>query len=231
MGESGAGQRADEQAAVRVVVADDQPVIRAGLRAVLGAVERIEVVAQSPNGRVAVRDALAHRPDVLMLDLDLRELGGVATIREVLLRAPGTGVLVFSAAEDDEAVLGAVRAGARGYLLKTATHGQIVRAVEGVAAGESIFCPQVATRMTALLSRSTEPDGHPFPELTSREREVLALLADGIPNSAIARALRLAAKTVSNHISNIYGKLGVADRGEAIVLARDAGLGRATAAR
>jgi DNA-binding NarL/FixJ family response regulator len=216
-------------AGLRVVVADDQPVVRAGLTAVLGETGEIEVVAESPNGRSAVRDTLAHRPDVLVLDLHLRELSGVAVIRDVLLRAPETGVLVFSATEDDESLLTALRAGARGYLLKTSMSGQIVRAVEGVAAGESIFSPDVAARVSALLSRSTESDEHPFPELTMREREVLALLAAGMPNPAIARELRLAPKTVSNHISNIYAKLGLADRHEAIVRARDAGLGRAAA--
>lgn len=208
-------------AGLRVVVADDQPVVRAGLTAVLGDSEEIEVVAQSPNGRAAVRDTLVHRPDVLVLDLRLREVSGEAVIRDVLLRAPETGVLVFSATEDDEPA--ALRAGARGYLLKTSMHDQIVWAIESVAAGKSIFSPDVAAR----LSRSIERDEDPFPELTVREREVLALLAAGMPNPAIARRLRLAQKTVSNHISNIYAKLGLADRYEVIMRARDAGMGRA----
>jgi DNA-binding NarL/FixJ family response regulator len=212
---------------LRVVVADDQPVIRAGLNAVLDSAGGIEVVAESATGRAAVRDTLAYRPDVLMLDLQLRELSGAAAIREVLLRAPETGVLVFSAIGDDESLLTAMRAGARGYLLKNSTGGQIVRGIQGVAAGESIFSPDVATRVSALLSRSMECNQHPFPGLTTREREVLALLAAGMQNSAIARELRRAPKTVSNHISNIYAKLGLADRGEAIMRAREAGLGRA----
>lgn len=214
---------------LRVAVADDQPVVREGLAAVLGADRGIEVVAQSPDGRTAVNDTLAHRPDVLILDLQLRELSGAAVIRAVQLRAPETGVLVFSTIEDDESLLTAIRAGARGYLLKTSTDSQILRAVEGVAAGESIFSPDVAVRVSALLSRSVESGKQPFPDLTTRERDVLSLLASGMRNSAIARELRLAPKTISNHISNIYAKLGLADRGEAILRARDAGLGRAIA--
>ncbi|MGH3624544.1 MAG: response regulator, partial [Sciscionella sp.] len=158
---------------LRVVVADDQPMIRAGLNAVLDAAGGIEVVAESATGRAAVRDTLAYRPDVLMLDLQLRELSGAAAIREVLLRVPDTGVLVFSAIEEDESLLTAMRAGARGYLLKNSTDDQIVRGIQGVAAGESIFSPGVAARVSALLSRSMERNQHPFPGLTTREREVL----------------------------------------------------------
>jgi DNA-binding NarL/FixJ family response regulator len=199
---------------LRVVVADDQPVVRAGLTAMLGGTGEIEVVAQSPNGRAAVRDTLAHRPDVLVLDPHLRELSGEAVIRDVLLRAPKTGVLVFSAVADHSLL-----AGAHGYLRKTSTDCQIVRAVKGVAAGKPIFGPDVAPR-------SAEGGGHPFPTLTVREREVLTLLAAGMPNPAIARKLRVARKTVSNHISNIYAKLGLADRFKVIMRAREAGLGR-----
>jgi DNA-binding NarL/FixJ family response regulator len=209
---------------LRVVVADDQPVVRAGLHTMLTAAG-VLVAAEAATGTEAVEAAVTERPDVLILDLRLRELSGVAVIREVLLRAPEIGVLVFSAVEDDESLLTAVRAGARGYLLKSSTHSQLVRGTQGVAAGESIFSPDVAIRVRALLARSPQRDHHPFPTLTIREREVLALLAAGIPNSAIAHKLRLAPKTVSNHISSIYVKLGLTDRTEAIMRARDAGLG------
>lgn len=209
---------------VRVVVADDQPVVRFGLTAMLREIGKMEVVAQVPDGHTAVRDTLALRPDVLVLDLQPQERNAV--IRDVLLGAPETSVLVFSAAEDDESLLTALRAGACGYLLKSAPDTQIVRAVERIACGESVFSPGVAARAKALLSGTVE---HPFPELTAREREVLALLAAGMPNPAIARELRLVPKTVSNHISNIYAKLGLADRYQAILRARDAGLHRAAA--
>ncbi|HEX6357933.1 response regulator transcription factor [Actinophytocola sp.] len=205
---------------LRVVVADDQPVVRAGLTAVLGGTGEMEVVASSPDGREAVRDTLVHRPDVLVLDLRLRELSGEAVIRDVLQHAPETGILVFSAMDTD-LLLTARRAGARGYLPKNSPDGQIVRAVERVAAGESV-CPDVERRDDIPPFNQ-----YPFPELTAREREVLALLAAGLPNPAIARELHLAPKTVSNHISNIYAKLGLADRYQAIMQARAAGLGRA----
>lgn len=220
---------AHDSAGLRVVVADDQPMVRAGLSTELNATEGIEVVAEAETGVDAVRATLAHRPDVLVLDLHLREMSGVGVIREVVLRAPETRVLVFSAIEDDGALLAAVSAGARGYLLKNSTNVQLVRGVHVVAAGESIFSPDVATRISALLSRPPDRDHYPFPDLTVREREVLDLLAAGMQNSAIARKLNLASKTISNYISNIYAKLRLADRAEAIVRARDAGLGRRTA--
>jgi DNA-binding NarL/FixJ family response regulator len=210
---------------LRVVVADDQPVVRAGLTAVLGGTGEMEVVASSPDGREAVRDTLVHRPDVLVLDLRLRELSGEAVIRDVLLHAPRTGVLVFSAVANDESLRTALRAGARGYLPKNSPDGQIVRAVERIAAGESVFGQDAAVRAIDM----SPFEEYPFPELTTREREVLALMADGLPNPAIARELHLAQKTVSNHISNIYAKLRLADRYQVIVRARAAGLGSTTA--
>jgi DNA-binding NarL/FixJ family response regulator len=208
---------------VRVVVADDQPVARVGLTTMLKDTDKIEVMAETDNAHTAVRDTLALRPDVLVLDLP-RHRGAV--IRDVLLGAPETNTLVFSAADDDDSLLTALRAGACGYLLKKAATSQIVRAIERVAAGEAVFSPGVAARANALLTGTLE---HPFPELTTREREVLSLVAAGMPNPAIARELRLVPKTVSNHLSNIYAKLGLADRYQAILRARDAGLGRQAA--
>jgi len=207
-----------DRAVLRVVVADDEPVVRAGLTAVLGGTGTMEVVASSSDGREAVRDTLVHRPDVLVLGL--RGLSGEAVVRDVLLHAPQTGILVFGAMDDGSAL----RAGARGFLPKNSMAGRIVRAVERVATGEFVFSPEVRAR-TAVLSF----DEYPFPELTAREREVLDLLAAGLPNPAIARDLHLAPKTVSNHISNIYAKLGLADRFQAVMRARAAGLGRVTA--
>jgi DNA-binding NarL/FixJ family response regulator len=213
--------------ALTVVLADSQPVVRDGMRALLAAGDGIEVVAEAGTGRDAVRETVQHRPDVLILDLRMADQGGAATIRDVRRAAPGTAVLVFTQADDDESVFSAMRAGARGYLLKRAERDDIVRAIKGVAAGGAVFGSPIAERLVELFG----PGGNrsPFPELTTREREVLDLLAAGMPNSAIARRLSLASKTVSNHLSAIFAKLQVSSRAAAIVLARQAGLGRASA--
>lgn len=213
--------------ALSVVLADSQPVVRDGMRALLSAGDGIEVVAEAGTGRDAVRETVQHRPDVLILDLRMADQGGAATIREVRRAAPGTAVLVFTQADDDESVFSAMRAGARGYLLKRAERDDIVRAIKGVAAGGAVFGSPIAERLIDLFG----PGGNraPFPELTTREREVLDLLAAGMPNSAIARRLSLASKTVSNHLSAIFTKLQVSSRAAAIVLARQAGMGRVPA--
>lgn len=213
-----------ERADLTVVLADTHPVVRDGMRALLAEVDGIEVVAEAGTGRDAVREAVRHRPDVLIVDLRLADQGGAAVIREVRRAVPGTAVLVFTQADDDESVFSAMRAGARGYLLKRAERDDIVRAVKGVAAGGAVFGSPIAERLVELFGPSA--NRAPFPELTGREREVLDLLAAGLPNSAIARRLSLASKTVSNHLSAIFAKLQVSSRAAAIVQARQAGLGR-----
>lgn len=219
-----------ELAELTVVLADDQPVVRSGLRALLAASAGITVVAEAASGPDAVREALLHRPDVLILDLwGMSRADGIDTIGEVLRGDPGIAVLVFTASDDDESVFAAMRAGARGYLLKGAEQEDIVRTVRGVAAGGAIFCPRIADRLTELLAGSAAQGARPFPDLTAREREVLDLIAAGLGNTAIARRLQLAPKTISNNISAIFGKLRVSTRAEAITRARNAGLGRATA--
>jgi DNA-binding NarL/FixJ family response regulator len=192
------------------------------MRALLGEVG-IDVVAEAGTGRDTIRETLRHRPDVLVLDL---RMAGASIINEVRRSAPDTAVLVFTQADDDDSVFAAMRAGARGYLLKSAESDDVVRAIRGVAAGGAVFGSPIAERLSALVGPAAEP---PFPALTSREREVLDLLAAGLPNSAIARRLRLASKTVSNHLSTIFAKLRVSSRSAAIVLARQSGLGRVTA--
>lgn len=212
-------------AELRLVLADEHPVVRSGLRALLGSADGMRVVAEARTGREAVREALLHRPDVLMMDVEIGEPDGIAAIREVQRSQPGIAVLVFTMCDDDTSVFTAMRAGAKGYIQKDAEQDDILRAIRGVAAGEAIFGPSVAARLTELLGGQLH-DRHPFPDLTAREREVLALIAEGLPNTAIARRLYLAPKTISNHISTIFGKLGVPDRSSAIVRAREAGLGR-----
>lgn len=210
-----------------VVLADEHPVVRSGLRALLESIGSIRVVAEARTGREAVREALLHRPDVLMLDLELTEPDGITAIKEVQRSQPSIAVLVFTMCDNDSALYTAMRAGARGFIHKDAEHDDIVRAIRGVAAGEAIFGPAIAARLTELLSGHSF-DRHPFPDLTAREREVLDLIAEGLQNTAIARRLYLAPKTISNHISTIFSKLGVPDRSAAIVRAREAGLGRVT---
>ena len=213
------------QAELSVVLADDHPVVRGGLRALLSGVDGIRVVAEAAARVDALTEALLLTPDVLIVDLPMRGPDGVLTIQSVLRSAPGVAVLVFTTSEDDESVFNAMRAGARGYILKGAEQDDIVRAIRGVAAAEAIFGARIASRLTELMMRRTQLDRHPFPDLTSREREILDLIAEGLGNAAIAHRLQLAAKTVRNNISTIFTKLGAADRSDAIIRARAAGLG------
>ena len=210
---------------VRVVLADDHPVVRAGLAALLSSLPGVEVVAVASNGREAVREVVTARPDVAVLDLQMPELDGFAATRELGRVAPDVAVLVLTMHEDDDSVFAAMRAGARGYLVKGAEQEEIERAIRGVAAGEAIFGPGVAQRVLGFFS-APPVSSEPFPELSTREREILDLLAAGLANAAIASRLNVAPKTVANNVSAIFVKLQVADRAQAIVRARDAGLGR-----
>jgi DNA-binding NarL/FixJ family response regulator len=210
---------------VRVVVADDHPIVRDGLRALLASLPDIELVGEATNGREAVRSAVTDRPDVIVMDLRMPDLDGIAATAEICRTAPDVAVLVLTMLDDDDSVFAAMRAGARGYLVKGAVQQEIVRAITAVAAGEAIFGPGVARRVLRYFA--APPAAQPaFPELSPREREVLDLIAGGLTNSAIAGRLGLSAKTVGNHTSAIFAKLQVAGRAEAIIRAREAGLGR-----
>jgi DNA-binding NarL/FixJ family response regulator len=213
-------------ASLTVVVADAQPVVRHGVRSVLERVGDIAVVGEAATAEEMVSAVSRHRPDVLIMDLDTGEPAGHQVIGQVQKVAPETGVLVFSTVSDDRAVSSAMLAGARGYLVKSAGPEQLLRSVHAVAAGEVIVGKAVADRFSALM-RPAENGGdpYPFPQLTRGEREVLERIAAGKSNLAIARELAFAPKTISNRVSVIFGKLGVADRAQAIVLARNAGLG------
>jgi DNA-binding NarL/FixJ family response regulator len=211
---------------ITIVLADDHPIVRSGLRALLGSIEGLSVVAEAEDGHAAVREAVAARPDVLVMDIRMPELDGIEATRQIARAAPDVAVLMLTMYEDDDSVFAAMRAGARGYLLKGAQQDEIARAIRSVAAGEVIFGPGVARRVLGFLTGPPVPAADPFPELTVREREVLDLIAAGRPNGEIGRRLGIAGKTVANHISNIFAKLQVADRAEAIVRAREAGLGR-----
>ena len=211
---------------VHVLIADDHPLFRTGLRLALDHSEGIEVVGEAATGTEAVRLAGQLQPDIVVMDLDLPELHGVEATRRLVADSPHIRVLVLTMFEDDDSVFAAMRAGARGYLLKGADQADIARAIRAMAAGEAIFGPSVAQRIIDFFARPRSPGAAPIlPQLSAREREVLDLVAAGRSNAAIASRLVLSQKTVRNHLSNIFSKLQVADRSEAIVLAREAGLG------
>jgi DNA-binding NarL/FixJ family response regulator len=210
---------------IRVVIADDHPIVRDGLSALLASVPSITVAGVAANGREAVQAAVTLRPDVVVMDVQMPELTGVEAAAEISRVAPETAVLMLTMFDDDYSVLAAMRAGARGYVLKGAQQDEIARAIQAVAAGEAIFGPGVA-RMVLGLVGTPAAAKVPFGELTAREREVLDLIAGGARNTEIARRMSIAPKTVANHVSAIFSKLQVADRSEVIILARDAGLGR-----
>jgi DNA-binding NarL/FixJ family response regulator len=211
---------------IRVLVVDDHPVVRSGLSGLLESLDGFEVVGTAADGRAAVREAVLHRPDVVLLDLQMPGTDGFTALRELARVLPQTHVCVLTMFADDDSLFSAVRAGARGYLLKGAEQEEIERAVRATAAGEVVFGPGVAARVLAQLTGPPPAAATPFPSLTTREREVLDLLAAGEPTARIAARLQLAPKTVSNHVSSILVKLQVADRTQAAVTAREAGLGR-----
>lgn len=211
--------------AVTVVLADAQPVVRRGLHALLSPSAEVAVTGEAASAREALALATATRPDVLVLDVELPGFQAGVTIQEINRVSPSTAVLVFTAVEDEHAILAAMWAGARGYVLKSCPGDGIVRTIRGLATGEVILGPRVADKLIGQLT--LEPRNQQlFPELTAREREVLELIASGMRNVAIAAKLNLSPKTVSNHISIIFSKLNVSDRYEAIEVARRARLGR-----
>ena len=209
---------------IRVVLADDHPAVRRGLSALLKTLDGVEVVGQAGTGRDAVKEVALNRPDVVIMDLRMPELDGVAATRQIVREYPGTGVLVLTMFDEDAMVADALRAGARGYLLKGADQDEIERAIRAVAGGDMIFTQAVAHRVLANLAAPRESPV--LAALSSRERQVLDAIATGANNAAIAERLGLAPKTVGNHISAIFLKLGVNSRSEAIVIAKDAGLGQ-----
>lgn len=213
-----------EQEAVRVAVVDDHPVFRLGMVGLLNSLPALEVVAQAESVEQA-HEVVDGHVDVVLMDLHLGEGSGIEATRDLVRRYPALKVLVVTMQEDDESVAAAMRAGARGYLLKGATPDEVERGIRAVANGEMILGPRVAERAMAVVVGGRATLRLPFPELTDREREVLDLVARGFDNTTISRRLVLSPKTVRNHVSNVVAKIGAADRANAILLAREHGLG------
>jgi DNA-binding NarL/FixJ family response regulator len=212
--------------AVRVLIADDHPLFREGMRGRLDRVVDIEVVGEAASGDEAVKVARTLEPDVILMDIKMPGLNGIEATREILRANPSVGVLMLTMFEDDDSVFAAMRAGAKGYLLKDSGGEGVVHAIRAVASGEAVFGPGVAERIMGFFSVPRPRQQRVFPELTEREEEILSLVAQGKSNQEIARKLFVSLKTVRNHVSNILLKLQVADRAQAVIRARDAGMGR-----
>ena len=211
----------------RVLVADDHNLFRYGIKAMLANAEGFEVVGEAATGEEVVEKVTQTRPDLILMDIQMPGINGIEATRRVLERDPKIGVVVVTMFEDDDSVFSAMRAGARGYVLKGADAQEVLKVVGAVAEGEAHFGPEIARRLMAFFSApKPAAPSEAFPELTAREAELLDLIARGLNNTEIAKRLYVSQKTVRNHVSNIFLKLQVADRAQAIVKAREAGLGR-----
>lgn len=208
---------------IRILIADDHSLFRDGMRALLNTIPDFQVVGDAATGEESIQLAKQLQPDVMLMDIQMPGINGIEATRRITQTSPHIGILVVTMFEDDDSVFSAMRAGARGYILKGADQDEMMRAIRAAANGEAIFGPEIAKRLMNFFTGAKPPQI--FPELTDREREVLGLIAQGASNPEIADKLSLAGKTVRNHISNIFAKLQVADRAQAIIKARDAGLG------
>lgn len=210
----------------RVLIADDHTLFRDGLRALLSSVPDTEVVGEAATGDEAIEQAAELQPDVVLMDIRMPGTNGIEATRRILHTSPHIGVIVVTMFDDDDSVFAAMRAGARGYVLKGADQAEMLRVIRAVARGEALFGPAIAKRLMSFFATPWRDAAlQVFPELTEREREVLDLIAQGYNNTEIAKHLVLSPKTVRNHVSNVFSKLQVVDRAQAIVRAREAGLG------
>jgi len=210
----------------RLLIVDDHELFRAGVRALVRSLTTVEVVAESSTGQQAVAAALETQPDVVLMDIQMPDMDGIEATRRILANSPHIGIIIVTMFEDDDSVFAAMRAGARGYVLKGAGQDELMRAITAVASGEALYNAKVAERVIGFFNMPRRDlPMNAFPELTEREREVLDLIAQGLGNPAIARRLDIRDKTVRNHVSNIFSKLQVADRVQAVVRARRAGFG------
>jgi DNA-binding NarL/FixJ family response regulator len=211
---------------IRILIADDHPLFRDGVRALLNSIPVTEAVGEAATGAETIAQAAALQPDVIMMDLQMPGLNGIEATRQILQQNPQIGIIMLTMFEDDDSVFAAMRAGARGYILKGADQDEIVRTIEAIARGDALFSAGIAKRVMKFFATAKSDIVPPiFSELTDREREILTMIAQGYNNTEIAEQLVLSPKTVRNHITNIFSKLQVADRAQAIVRAREAGLG------
>src|SRR5215217_1137198 len=219
--------RFSEEETTRVLIAADHVLFRYGLKTMLARVKGFEVVGEAATGEEAVQMATEELPDIVLMDIQMPQMNGIEATRRVVEHNPAIGVVMLTMFGDDDSVFAAMRAGARGYVLKGADAEEVLKVVRAVGKGEAHFGPEIAKRLMGFFSApKASPPLEAFPELTAREAEVLDLIAQGLNNAEITRRLYVSPKTVRNHISNIFIKLQVADRSHAIIRAREAGLGR-----
>ena len=212
---------------IQILIADDHTLFRDGLRALFGSLADTAVIGEAASGAEAIAEAEKLQPDVILMDIQMPGVNGIEATRQITQTSPHIGVIVVTMFEDDDSVFAAMRAGARGYVLKGADQEEMIRTIRAVARGEALFGAVIAARLQSFFADSKrQAAAEAFPELTDREREVLALLAQGQNNAAIGRELTISVKTVRNHVSNIFSKLQVVDRAQAIIRAREAGFGR-----
>jgi DNA-binding NarL/FixJ family response regulator len=210
---------------IRILIVDDHPVFRFGLSSLILSIPDMEVIGEAISGETAIEQAANLQPDIILMDINMPGLNGIEATRQILEKQPDIGILVITMFDDDS-VFDAMQAGARGYILKGADPEETVRAIHSVAKGAAIFSPKIAERLITYFGRNKDSmSSETFPELTDREREILELIAQGLTNPAIADRLVLSPKTVRNHVSNIFSKLQVSDRAQAIIKARQAGMG------
>jgi DNA-binding NarL/FixJ family response regulator len=216
---------------IRVLIVDDHTLFRDGLRALLASVADVDVVGEASSGSQALAQAAELQPDVILMDIQMPDLNGIEATRQILRASPHIGIIVLTMFQDDDSVFAVMRAGARGYVLKGADQEVLLRAVRAVAKGESLFGPEIATRLMQFFA-NLRPETRPelFPELTARERDILSFIAEGQTNAEIAQALVISLKTVRNYVSNILNKMQVADRAQAAIRAREGGLGGSASA-
>lgn len=212
---------------IRILVVDDHQLFREGLAALLNSAPQTTVIGEAGTGIEAVTKAELLAPDIILMDIQMPEMNGIDAMRRILADHPNIYVIMLTMLEDDDSLFAAMRAGARGYILKGADKVEVLRTVAAVAEGQALFGPAIASRITRLFQKRVQagPTAAAFPDLTERERDVLNLIAQGLNNQEIAQRLVVSGKTVSNHISNIFSKLQVADRAQAIIKARQAGMG------